>query len=363
MNRVVMKSSRSPSAFNLKNIDLTIFKTPKTECRQTPDNIPLTERCSSLLRLCTASRYIDAVTASKLDEEEQRALLVEFNEEAYNMILDDTEHLVNVHSDDVQQIKREWTEHFGFAKCAVSQCVKTSRHYGRGRREMNNEVNGDDEVAKDPLYEFYRSLYDRVHHFVWHLYDIGLRVDINSLGLNGGGSDEKEAGTEGVTVDKAFAAERDCVRSRREECQLATDRFEEAHGKFSIETVSHNMNEVTLLDVLIERLEKMQSVQPKTVQRVKVYLKEESCDSDYIEMDIEDIADSTVCGLLKNEEAAQMISDFIRSIKCMFIIFYLQNQTSLIFHVLQNSLFTQYFVPHFRPVLRSNIGITPENTE
>ena len=315
MLRVATKGSRSSSDFNLKNIDLTIFKSPKTECRQTPDDIPLTMRCSSLLRLCTASRYIDAVTASKLDEEEQRALLVEFNEEVYNMMLDDTIHVVNKHSDDVQQVQTEWTEHFGFPKCTVSNCVKTTRHYGRGRREMRNDMNGDDQL--DPLYEFYRSLYDRAHHFVFHLYDIGLRVDINSLGLNGGGSDEKEAGTEGVTVDQAFAAERDYIRFRREECQLDFDRFQEAMSKYTIQSMAGNKGEITFLDALIERLEKVQSVQKQMLYRLRMYFENECCDSDYIEMDIEDMTDSNICALIKNEEATRIISAFIRTTKCM----------------------------------------------
>ena len=312
---VATKGSRSPSAFNLKNIDLTIFKSPKTECRQTPDDIPLTMRCSSLLRLCTASRYIDAVTASKLAEDEQMALLVEFNEEAYNMILDDTIHVVNEHSDDVQQVQSEWIEHFGFPKCTVSNCVKTTRHYGRGRKEMKKDVHGDDH--SDPLYEFYRSLYDRVHHFVWHLYDIGLRVDINSLGLNGGESDEKNAGTEGVTVDQAFAAERDYIRFRREECQLDFDRFEEAMSKYTIQTLTGNKGQITFLDALIQRLEKIQSVQKQMIYRLRMYFENECCDSDYIEMDIEDIEDSNICELIKNEEAARIISAFIPTTKCM----------------------------------------------
>ena len=315
MNRVAVKGSRSPTAFNLKNMDLNIFKSPKMECRRTPDNLPLTERCSSLMRLCTASKYIDAVTASKLDEEDQRALMIEFNEEAYNMVLDDTIHLVNVHSDNIKLIQSEWIKNFGFPPCSVANCVRTTRHYGRGRREKMNEMIGDGKV--DPIYDFYRSLYDRVHHFVWHLYDIGLRVDVNSLGLNVGGDDEKEGDMKGVTVDQVFAAERDYIRSQRDDCQLDLDRFEDAIAKFTMLSASQDKAEITLLDVLIKRLEKLQSVHIKTVVRLKQHFEEESCDSDYIEMDLEDIADSNIYGLIENEEAIQMISNLIRTTKCM----------------------------------------------
>ena len=318
MNRVAIKGSRSPTAFNLKNMDLNIFKSPKMECRQTPDNIPLTERCSSLMRLCTASKYIDAVPASKLDEEDQRALMIEFNEEAYNMVLDDTIHLVNMHSDNIKLIQSEWIKNFGFPPCSVANCVKTTRHYGRGRREKINELIGDGKV--DPIYDFYRSLYDRVHHFVWHLYDIGLRVDVNSLDLNVGGSDEKEAENDVVTVDRIFAAERDQVRSRRDQCQLELDRFEEENGKYTMQTIAQTKAEITLLDALIEKLDKMENIQ-RSVQRLRMYFQDEACDSDCIEMDVEDVADSNISELIQNEKIMGSISNFINSTKCMMFIF------------------------------------------
>ena len=329
MNRVVMKGSRSPTAFNLKNMDLNIFKTPKMECHQTPDNIPLTERCSSLMRLCTASKYIDAVTASKLDKADQMALMIEFHEEAYNMLLDDTIHLVNMHSDDVQRIQTEWIEQFGFPKCSVSNCVKTTRHYSRGRREMDNGIKSDG--RKDPLYEFYRSLYDRVHFFVSHLYEIGLRVDANSLGLSGGGDDEKETEIKGVTVDQRFAAERDHVRSRREQCDLDSNRFDEANNKYTIQMMAQNKEGVTLLDVLFEKLKKIQNVENEMVQKLQLYFEEQSCDSDCIEMDVEDIAESNIFELIQNQEVTKVISDFIRSTNCMydhFMVILLSNQST-----------------------------------
>ena len=316
MNRVVMKGGQSPTAFNLKNMDLNIFKSQKMECHQTPDNIPLTERCSSLMRLCTASKYIDAVTASKLDEEDQRALMIEFNQEAYSMVLDDTAHLVNVHSDNIKLIQSEWIKNFGFPPCSVSNCVKTTRHYSRGRREKINEMIGDQKV--DPIYDFYRSLYDRVHHFVWHLYDIGLRVDADKLRLKATGDDEKETEIKGVTVDQRFAAERDHVRSRREQCDLDLDRFEEAISKYTIHMLTQNKEGVTLMDVLLEKLKKLQNVHNQTVQRLQKYFEEESCDSDCIEMDVEDIADSNIYQLIQKENATKLISDFIRSTNCMY---------------------------------------------
>ena len=47
-----------------------------------------------------------------------------------------------------------------------------------------------------------------MNHFIFHLYGLGLRVDVASLNLNQERDDEKEAESKRVTVDKLFAVER-----------------------------------------------------------------------------------------------------------------------------------------------------------
>ena len=104
----------------------------KSECNRSPDDIPITERCIALKRLCTASlcfahckrlcaasKYYDALCGAKMDEEDKKALLVEFMETVYHSVLDDTAHFIEEHAGDLQQVWKEWTERYGFAKCTT----------------------------------------------------------------------------------------------------------------------------------------------------------------------------------------------------------------------------------------------------
>ena len=113
-----------------------------------------------------------------MDDDAKRALFLEFNEEVYRSVLDDTAHFIKEHEDDLERVRKEWTERYGLPKCSVSECAQTERHYGRGREDRKRESVGEEE---DALYAFYESLYDRIHHYIFHLFDVGLRVEASSL--------------------------------------------------------------------------------------------------------------------------------------------------------------------------------------
>ena len=226
---------------------MTVFQHPKSECLRSPDDSPITERCAYTLRLCTASMYLEALrTSSKMKEDAKKALFTEFNEEVYRLVLDDTAHFTKEHGDDIERVHREWTERYGLPKCSVSDCAQTERHYGRGRRDRKRESDGEEE---DALYAFYESLYDRIHHYIFHLFKVGLRVEASSLTQSEGGGDEKEAESEGVAVDQWFAAERDHIKSRRKELKLDSERMSPKNTKFTIQTVAEQQG-LTLTDAL-----------------------------------------------------------------------------------------------------------------
>ena len=298
----------------IKDIDLELFKEDISECNIATDTtVLLTDCCSYLKRLCAASRYFDILNASNLDEDKKKELFVEFMETVYDSVLDDTAHLLKQHAGDVQQIWREWTERYGFPKCSVSKCVKTARHYGRGRRDKLKMKNNGTE--NDDIYAHHQSHFDRLHNFVAHLYDTGLRVDTAALLEN-----EEESKTEDnldtSTTDKQFAAERDCVKMRREECQMDMDRLENENNKFTIQAAAAK-TKVTFTDALFTKLSQNENVE-KEVIRLKEYLERNKFDSDGITIDLENVQDSNLTNIVGNEQAIKAMTSLIRSVQCMF---------------------------------------------
>ena len=103
-------------------------------CKQT---IVITELCTHCKRLFAALKYYDMLYSAKMDAEERKALLVEFMETVHDSVLDDAAHFIKEHEGDLQRVWKEWTERYVFAKCSVSECAKSARHYGRGKRNGN----------------------------------------------------------------------------------------------------------------------------------------------------------------------------------------------------------------------------------
>ena len=300
----------------LGNLDLTIFKSGTSTCGPHSKSTAITDRCSHLKRLCVASRYYDALSTGKVGEEMRKRAFIEFNEEVYHSLIDDVGHLLSAHSDDVMAVHREWVEEYGFPNCSVSECAKTDRHYLRGHRERKKASSSDHE--QDALYSFYEALFDRVHNFVAHLFDIGLRVDTASL-IDEMGRDQKEDVLDGLTVDALFAAERDQIRMKRKECKLDLDRLDAENNKF---TITQNVDgavkgQITLMDALCERLLNDKETTKRLLLRFRQFLDRNGYDSECLEMDIEDEADSNICRVIESETAVQIIKTLIRSTKCM----------------------------------------------
>ena len=118
-------------------------------------------------------------------------------------------------------------------------------------------------------------------------------------------------------MDTVFAAERDQIRSRRKECDLDLDRLDEATNKFTIQTAD-KQTERTLTDALLEKVAEIQEVDHEQVGRLKAYLERNQFDSDGVEADLEDATDSNIGRLVGSQSVLQVMTTFIRSIKCMY---------------------------------------------
>ena len=323
-NRKVSKTIGSIQSFGnglqslstMKGLDLKIYENPDWNCRLSPDNIPITERCSALKRLCTSTLYFDAMNSSKLEDVMKQTLWIEFNEEVYQNVVEDTIHLVQKHDSEIQQIQREWTERYGLPNCTVSTCTKTARHYGRQRRERRNEKNNGEE---DALYALHQSLHDRVHFFLFHLFDIGMRVEMPSIDHGARDGEEKDVFLNGVVVDKWFAVERDLIATRKKELNMASERMDPVNNKYTMQMLSKQNGGVTLMDALFQKLSDNTKVQKEAIRRIRNYFEGNAFDSECIEMDIEHVVDSNISNLVEDQVTVQMIIDFMQSTNCMLM--------------------------------------------
>ena len=245
-----------------------------------------------------------------LNDAKKREMFMEFNQQIYKSVLDDAIHLFHKHSDDIKQIHREWTEHYGLSKCSVAECTQANRHCSR-RTQMR--IDTELRTDEDGAYTFYNELYDRVHFYIFHLFEVGLRVEEGWWLIEQKDAEiEQDAGEQRVYIDRQFAAQRDHIVSKRKN---DGDRgLNVVSNKFVLKTVQNQQGR-TLTDAVIARLtENEASGSVEEVEHFCVFLHENAVDSDAIEMDLEDFEDSNL-NLLIN---GAVVVKLMQSITCMF---------------------------------------------
>ena len=205
------------------------------------------------------------------------------------------------------------------------------------------------EEEEEALYAFYESVYDRIHHYIFHLFDIGLRVEASSLTLSEGGGDEKETESEGVAVDKLFAAEREHIKLRRKELNMVSERMNPENNKFTIQTVGEQQGR-TLSDVLCQEISA--KLDTEIMQRVQLFLVENAFESDSIELDSQNVADSNLYPLIQSQSVFHSMTNTINSVKRMFSLSF---RSTLCLH---SHALTQCVAAHSPPDSLSIIGRT-----
>ena len=323
--------------------DMNLFKEPTAECNRNSDDIPITERCSRLKRLCTATKYSNTLrTNPTLKDDEKRSLFMEFNEDVYHSLIDDFTHLIQEHDRNIDRIHTEWTELYQVPKCSVSECARTKRHYAR-ERSAKKESNIKEH---DAMYSFYESVYDSVHYYIFHLFEVGLRVDASSLSVSEDGDEKQDMESGRASVDKRFTAERDLIKSRSRECTLDFHRFKNANNKYTIQSARIREKQgITLTDALFQTLIKNEKVEKESLQSIRHYSVQNAFDSDALEHDLEKTADSNLYTVIQNQSTTNEMSKFIQSVNRMFISsfcnfhFIFERQSSVITH--QSSLIEQ----------------------
>ena len=172
--------------------------------------------CLRLCRLINALKYYEYLCAKTSQEREER--LMAFIDRKYPDYLNDTVHLVTSHGEDLEQIYDLLFDQYGFKKCELTECVYSDRHC-----RIGSSSHDESEQKLDPLLAFYQDTFDSVHHFLLHLFDLGLRSRRSFASDAGQPCDEQD--------------EASCVDPhKRQELAAFFDRFSTQNNKFVMQS-------------------------------------------------------------------------------------------------------------------------------
>eukprot|EP01084_Bolivina_argentea_P010361 19304_1 len=304
----------------LKRIDLKIYETPTTFCRQSNKIDGTISNCSALLRLSVALAYYQLLFGQhydKINQDKQKEFL-NFSLHIYKGLLDDWDHFISKHSSNLQLmlIADELIKTHNIKPCDMYRCNTMIRHYRR--QEERNHTNSDRVDAKDGMYAFFVDCYDRFHHHIFHLFELGLRVNPMEQTIK----EDKKHDYEDIkfkSIDKAFQKERDLVRKFKKLSDFTM--YNEKNNKFNLKLNTHQQMKTentnsTFLDELYSFLEKNGKIHKSQIKSFAQYLRLNEYDSDAVRDGIDalninhtHVTDSTALTLI------HLIKKFIQNLQ------------------------------------------------
>ncbi len=177
-----------------------------------------------------------------MSEQETKDMFIHFNEKVYgkNQLLDDSIHIVKQHNGSQQLIdmQNELKTNYNFKQCNLSKCNVLKRHYRpRGiDYKYDNESKNNNE--QDLKYELFCESYHKIHHQIFHLFEMGLRCI-----PDGNNNQEVKANDDDIDddsaslVDKAFKNKRDLLEKQKKECKIDNymERYTGENNKFTMQ--------------------------------------------------------------------------------------------------------------------------------
>ena len=289
---------------------------PKSDPIASPpslSNIPSNaiSQCDHLQRILHGVKYYRLLNLD--DNPSNIAIFDSFCNEVYNQILNDYQHVISVHSDHLEQINDELLRNDELGTCEAAKCASFRRYYDSSRRRRIKQNNAED---LDTKLLFYCELFDNIHHWLFHLYQIGMRVKSASL------NEEK---IEDKYNDVRFARMKDQIFKQRQTINIARDRLNDTNSKFQLkvsETLSHHQtgNEgSTFIDLFMNQVN-VARISHIVQTGFNTYLQDEYYDTDAMVQDLDDISQSNIINKFEDPIFVAFIHGYMTEIKSYVIV-------------------------------------------
>ena len=311
---------------NDQDIDLIYTNRDLVKCfgKDATESEVVVKDCECLSRMLNAIKYVKSLREN-IDDESTQILAFEiyFNEE-YLQCLNDYIHITSMHSNHLEQLNKELGE------CVLSQCKMANRCNHNDRRRYRNDDNKIDHENVNENYKikFHTDLLDRLHFWLYHQFDVGMRISRSIIHQNEDADDFiDDEDTKNKYYDHAFARmRREIARKRNKwrmnhsipnqndiQCSKYTMPVES--GEFKIDFAQ---NETTYIDSIFEELENLK-IPTDTMTTFRNFLMEEQYDTDTIIADIIDHdRGSNILLIIKQQQIRHFIQSLSEDLNGVF---------------------------------------------
>eukprot|EP01084_Bolivina_argentea_P112299 200295_1 len=268
------------------------------------------EKCDAIYPLnCPSIRKLSATldkfrTFDMINDAKHQDELIKYCNETYTTFIDDFNHLVEAHSQDLLNIHQVLTEsgEYEFAKCQISSCKATFRHHlKKDKNNANNERDTTDRRA-----QLYQNILDELHFYLLHIYDVGMRVKNQENNVDESKLDEPKNDLD--CYDKQFAHFKQVINDTNK----VTQEFE--RFKSNRFNVGSGMTARTWMSYIIDRMRK-HDTSGKITQQLCKFIQDEEYDSESVEFDVMNVDNGNIENTTRDKSCTECLEDFIRTCK------------------------------------------------
>eukprot|EP01084_Bolivina_argentea_P088413 159626_1 len=257
-------------------------------------------------RVIIALKYYHSLA---LDDQHYQDKLLRYCQEINQSLLDDYTHIVTKHQKQLAETYRIMVNKYNMNQCKLADCLSVRRHYRNRAIRNSHQVNQpNNDTESEQYFLFYQDLFDGIHCYFYHLYDIGLRVQLDDIKHDVGNDD----------FDAVFASTQSIIKAK----QSALGKFDfrrYKNNRFELNVVTHKMiDEDTCERHLTETPLFMDGIHQFVQDEHGVcILYEQDYDTDAFEMDVfhTEPHNSNFAQLINDENQFQAIQQYIHHTK------------------------------------------------
>eukprot|EP01084_Bolivina_argentea_P074984 135993_1 len=264
------------------------------------------QNCQCILRIIKSIEYYHTLNITNNQKHQNK--LVKFCKETYKCLLDDYIHLITKHNNDLDQIFTIMTSEFNINFCNLFSCTSTINHH-RNRTKYGKNSH---QITGNKDFIFYRDIMDNIHYYLYHLYDVGLRIKLEN-------NDHENTENKQLDFDIEFSQISQTSRQIRNKLKKISkcnfNRYENTN-KYTL-SVSDNKNDhkhtdITLMDGLYQHI-KYKNIN----ERIIWYLMNEEYDSNAVQIDVmrSTVENSNIAENCDNKNEYILIESYLRNIK------------------------------------------------
>ena len=265
--------------------------------------------CQYLSRVLGAIKYTQSLHQNMENEATKAVAMEMYINEEYRTCLDDYNHIITTHSDHLEDIYQQ------LHKCKLSNCFMAKRCNNNDRRRdhqksHNNNIDADENFKAN----FYFDLLDRIHFWLHHQFDVGMRVQMDIMRYKDDG-DYFTDNTQVAEADREFEKMKQEIILKRDEYKMEQSKGYQ-HDKYTLHVqkreyrAENGDDGQTFIDSILQQLQQ-EKIAVKTIESFTSFMEQEEYDSDAIIADInhitQDLHDSNIMQCFKNQSFCEFM--------------------------------------------------------